>query len=325
MPIALPVAILAASAISGGAAIASGAIGAHAAGSAADKEAAAGQAAADRAQTAGDTANNKIGDILKQQQDLLSPYASVGKTGLDSLTAALAPGGSLTPQFGYNPADVAKDPAYQFQLSEGLKAVQRAAAASGTLNSGGTLKALTQYAGGVTAGYENQDYGQALSTFNTNRNNTLQNLQLPIQAGEYGTSGLLQALQNYGNLFSSNTIGTANTVSNDLLGKANAQAAGTVGAANAYTGALSSLSNTSQLALLLGSLTKQPGAALPADPGAAAAVADDAAGQRSAASLAGANATAPSAFNPNNLSGYAGTGYGAPPVTPINWAGPYAP
>ncbi len=318
MPIALPVAILAASAISGGAAIAGGAISAHAAGSAADKEAAAGQAAADRAQAAGDTANTKIGDVLKQQQDLLSPYASVGKTGLDSLSAALAPGGSLTNQFGYNPADVAKDPAYQFQLSEGLKAVQRAAAASGTLNSGGTLKALTQYAGGVTAGYENQDYGQALSTFNTNRNATLQNLQLPIQAGEYGTSGLLQALQNYGNLFSSNTIGTANTVSNDLIGKANAQAAGTVGAANAYSGALGDISSTSQLALLLGSLTKQTGA-LPADPGAASAVAADAAGQRSASSIAGANATAPSAFIPSGLSGYAGTGYGAPPVTPITW------
>lgn len=294
MSVATSTAILIAAGVGAAGSVAAGAISAHAAGSAADKEAVAGQAAADRSQTAGDTANAKIGDVLKQQQDLLSPYAK------------------FTPSqpFSYNPADVEKDPAYQFQLSEGLKAVQRAAAAGGTLNSGGTLKALTKYASGVTAGYENQDYGQALSTFGTN-----------AQLGEYGTSGLLQALQGYGNLFSSNTIGTANTVSNDLLGKANAQAAGTVGQANAYSGALGGVANSATLATLLASLTggsiNNPQNIQNSTNAGASSI--NSVGLPTGGIGAPASVPAPSAFTPNNLSGYAGTGYGSPPVTPITW------
>lgn len=261
MPVALPVALLVGSAIAGGAQVASGVIGAHAAGSAADKQAAAAQQAADLAQTAGDKANAKIGDIFSQQQQLLSPYAAQSVSGLDALTQALAPGGTLSKQFSYNPADVSKDPAYQFQLEQGLNSVKRAQAATGTLASGGAAKALEQYSQGVAASYENQDYGQALSTYGTNRNAALTNIQIPLQAGEYGTSGLLSALQSYGDRYSTNTIGTAQTIGNDLTGKANAQASGIVGSANAYSGALSGLANTAQMLALFSTLGGTQGSA----------------------------------------------------------------
>lgn len=284
-------------------AVGGSAIQAHAAGSAAKTEAAAGDRAAELARTAGDTANAKLTDVFGQQQALLSPYANTSQFGIDQLMKALAPGGGLTSQFSYNPADVANDPAYQFQLQQGMDAVKRAAAAGGTLNSGGTLKALEQYAQGVAGQYENQDYGQALTTFNTNRNNTLQNLGLPIQTGEFGTSNLLSALQNYGNQFSTNTLNTAQIQGADLTGSANARAAGTIGQGNAYSSGLSSLSSLAQLATMFGAMngsTPSAAAPLPAPTGFAAQL------RNPMAQLA------PSAFSTQPLSPYGASYYGAP-------------
>jgi hypothetical protein len=254
--ISLGTALLIGSAVSGGASVASGLIGANAAGSAADKQVAAAEQAQKNIETAGNTANDKLQDVLGQQQNLLSPYTQSGTAGLNALTAALAPGGALTQQFSFDPtaAGLANNPDYQFQLQQGNQAVQRAAAASGTLNSGGTLRALDQYSQGLASTYENQYYNQALSTFGTNRNAALQNIQLPIQAGEFGTSGLLSALQNYGNQYSSNTLNVANSANNYLTQGANASAAGTIGQANAYSSALGGLANTAQLATLLTAL-----------------------------------------------------------------------
>jgi hypothetical protein len=60
------------------------------------------------------------------------------------------------------------DPGYQFRLSEGLKGIERSAAARGTLLTGGTLKALGQYHQGLAS----QDFGdawqRAMNTFQTN-------------------------------------------------------------------------------------------------------------------------------------------------------------
>lgn len=309
--IALPIALIAGSAISGGAALASGAIGASASKSAANTQAAAGQQAADLATQAGQTANAKIGDVLSQQQSLLAPYSTAGTQGLDALSKAIAPGGSLTQQFQFDPSQIANNPNYQFQLQQGLQAVQRASAASGTLNGGGTLKALDQYSQGLASNEIAQSYQQALSTFNTNRNSAVQNIALPIQAGEYGTSGQQSALQNYGNLFSQNTIGTAQNVGNDLTQKANAQAAGTVGVANAYSGALGGLASSASSYALLSALTgaQQPtlatGTQVPATSTLPAGY--------SPAQLAPSYAAAPTAFPTANA-----------PYNPATFGSPYA-
>lgn len=238
--------------------IGSGLINASAAKSAANTQQQGAQQASNIATQAGTDANAKIGDVLSQQKSLLQPYIDIGNNGLSSLSAAIAPGGSLTNQFSFDPTQIANNPNYQFQLQQGLEAVQRAASATGTLGSGATIKAATQYGQGLASNEIAQSYQQALSTYNTNRNTTLQNLQLPLQVGQTGTSELLNALQNYGNLYSANTINTANTVGNDLTAGANAKAAGTVGAANAYSSAIGGVSNALQFgALTLGGLPSQ--------------------------------------------------------------------
>lgn len=312
MSVATSTAIAIAAGVGAAGTIGSSLIGAHAATSAADKQVAAAQQAQQTIQQAGTTANNTLSSDLSQQQKLLAPYVSEGTSGLAALNSAVAPGGSLTSQFSFNPANISQDPSYQFQLQQGLQSVQRAAAAGGTLNSGGTLKALDQYAQGVTAGYENQDYTQALNTYSTNRNATLQNISLPLQTGQYGTSDLLNALQSYGQQFSANTLGTANQVANYGTQGANAAAAGTIGQANAYSGALGGLSNSAQTFALLSALTAPNGGQL-ANTGGTGALTVGANGQ----AVPFTGATAPTAFTTTTSAAnpYAVNYYGAPPVS----------
>jgi hypothetical protein len=329
MPISIPTALLIGAGVSGGASLASGIIGSSAASSAANKEVTAAQQAEQTLQTAGQTANSTLQGVEQSQLAGYSPYVQAGTAGLTNLTAALAPGGSLSQQFSFNPSTVSQDPAYQFQLQQGLQAVQRAAAAGGTLNSGGTLKALTQYGQGVAASYENQDYTQALNTYNTNRSTNLGNIQTQLNAGTYGQNGTSSALQNYGNLFSSNTLGVGSAIANQQTNIGNEQAAGIIGGANAWSGALGGIAGAAnayvggtaqlqQLQQLLGALNGGSGGAgnstnVPA--GASGPYSGNNPGGYLPSAAPSVVQTAPSAFN---LAGYGGspvnTSYGAPGV-----------
>lgn len=112
------------------------------------------------------------------------------------------------------------DPGYQFQLGEGLKALQRSAAARGTLLTGGTLKGLNQYA---------QDYANTAYQNAFNRNLGVAQLGL----GAAGSLGNLGAA--YGR--------SAAGLYGDL---GNAGAAGTIGQANQWGGLLAGAGNTWQ-------------------------------------------------------------------------------
>ncbi len=154
-------------------------------------------------------ANGTLADVLAQQKGALSPYLALGTEGANTLAAALAPGGDLTKQFSFDPSQIANNPNYQFSLQQGLQAVQRAAAAQGRNISGGTYKSLDQYSQGLATNTLNDAYQQALSTFQTNRNNTLNSLSAAIGFGQTGTNQYLNALQNYGNNASQNTLANA--------------------------------------------------------------------------------------------------------------------
>jgi hypothetical protein len=107
------------------------------------------------------------------------------------------------------------DPGYQFQLGEGLKALQRSAAAKGTLLTGGTLKGLQGYA----QNFANNAYQNAF-----NRNYSLANM------GLNAAQDLNQAGQAYGG-----------QAGNLLTQQGNAQAAGTVGKTNPWIDAMGSI------------------------------------------------------------------------------------
>jgi hypothetical protein len=122
-------------------------------------------------------------------------------------------------------------PGFQFRLAEGQKALERSAAAKGTLLTGGTAKALTRYG---------QDF--ASNEYN-NRYNQLYGLsQLGLNAaGQSGSLGSSYAGQ-AGNLLSNQ----AGAGTNLITSGANAGAAGTVGGANAWQNAFGNLANQAQ-------------------------------------------------------------------------------
>ncbi len=97
------------------------------------------------------------------------------------------------------PTDVtmANDPGYQFRLKEGQRTVENAAAARGSVLSGGTLKALDRYNQDYASGEFGNVYNRARDTFDINTGVGLQahqinagNLWKPQELGaHYGLTG----------------------------------------------------------------------------------------------------------------------------------------
>jgi hypothetical protein len=178
------------------------------------------------------------------------------------------------------------DPSFQFRLKQGLQALERSAAARGTLASGGTLKALNDYAQESAS----QEYGAAFNRFMTQRGQRLSTLKDLAGIGLSGTEGFLRAGSEYGGRTAANITRGAEVAGgfetgaaenagrfrvggseaaggfrlrgtelagNAITGGANAQAAGKIGSANAWSGALSGVANAAQL-FAMGKMPKSP-------------------------------------------------------------------
>lgn len=150
--------------------------------------------------------NAILGNTLGAQQNALAPYMQAGAQGVNGLANALAPGGQLATSFSFNPASITSNPNYQFQLQQGLQAVNQQAAAQGGALGGGNQKALDQYSQGLASSAINDAYSQALNTYQTNYGNTFQGLSALSNIGQSSTNSLLGALQNAGNQQSANTL-----------------------------------------------------------------------------------------------------------------------
>lgn len=211
------------SAITGGASIVGGLMGSDSASSAADTQSAAANAATAEQKrqfditqanlkpflTAGTAAENRLADLL----------------GVSGNTGA-AGYGSLMRDFGMS--DFQADPGYNFRLNEGLKALDRTAAARGGLLSGSALKGAERYGQDVAS----QEYQNAYNRYQTNRANKLNPLQ--SLAGQGQTTA--------------NTLGTlgsdyASNVGSNYMNAANARASGYIGSANAWSNALGTAAN----------------------------------------------------------------------------------
>ena len=219
-------------------------------------------------QNAVGTANTTLGNVFQGQTANLNPYLQTGSTAATNLGAALSPGGALTTTFTAPTAQqVQNTPGYQFQLAQGNQAVQRLAAASGGLQSGGTLKSLDQYSQGLASTYYQNAFNNALQGYQTNYQNTLGSLMAGTNVGLQGTNMYNQAAMNYGNLSGANLMSGAQyegnvgmqgagmnlqgqeasgqlgvqgmtSAGNFYMGGAQGYAAGQAGSAQAWQGAL---------------------------------------------------------------------------------------
>jgi hypothetical protein len=207
--------------IAGTAALAGGAIAAGGA----KKAARAQEQAARDAQAANERA-------LERQIALQEPFRQAGLTAQEQIMQLLGVGGdataagygSLAKPFGQ--ADFQQDPGYAFRQAEGMKALERSAAARGGLLSGGTLKGIQRFGQDLAS----QEYGNAFNRYQIERSARLNPLQSLMGSGQSATNVMTGATGQAGQNEAAN-----------LYGAGQARASGYVGSANALGGALSSI------------------------------------------------------------------------------------
>lgn len=142
------------------------------------------------------------------------PYYEAGTNALAQMQGLT---GAMPPAFQYRPEQLTTDPGYGFRLSEGLKALERSAAARGGLLSGGTGKALTRYGQEMGSQEFGNAYNRALTEYNALRQREGEQYnRLAGLAGVGGTTAqqLTSAGQQYGSQAGNILTGMASNVGN---------------------------------------------------------------------------------------------------------------
>ena len=199
--------------------IAAAVVGSSLIGSSASKKAASTQA---------DAANRAADLQMKQferQVELQEPWRQAGITALNKLTPLAT---EYTP-FGMQ--QFQQDPGYAFRLQEGMKALERSAAARGGLLSGGMLKGAQQYGQDLAS----QEYMNAFNRYQAERNARLNPLQSLAGIGQTATNQLGQAGQTM-----------AGNVGQAMGAAAQARASGYLGSSNAFAQGLGTYLNYQQ-------------------------------------------------------------------------------
>lgn len=191
--------------------------------------AAIGSQAAKSAAKTQDAAANRAADLQQQQferqVELQEPWRQAGITALNKLTPLAT---EYTP-FGMQ--QFQQDPGYAFRMQEGMKALERSAAARGGLLSGGMLKGAQRYGQDLAS----QEYMNAFNRYQAERNARLNPLQSLAGVGQTATNQLGQAGQTM-----------ASNVGQALGAAAQARASGYLGSANAFAQGLGTYLNYQQ-------------------------------------------------------------------------------
>jgi hypothetical protein len=162
---------------------------------------------ASKAQVAGaDQATQLQREMFNKQIELQQPFQEAGVNALAKMQKGVV-------------SDY-MDPAYQFRLGEGMKALDRQAAARGGLISGGALKAAQRYG----QDYASQEFGNAYNR-----------LAAMAGIGQTATGAMGNAAGNFGT-----------NAGNNYMGAANARASGYIGGANTLAGSLNQYMNYTQ-------------------------------------------------------------------------------
>jgi hypothetical protein len=115
---------------------------------------------------------------LERQIGLQEPFRQVGVNALAEYPKAAEYTPFGMPQFQ-------ADPGYNFRMAEGIKGLERSAAARGLLQSGGTLKGIQQYGQNLAS----DEYQNAFQRYLTERQAKLSPLEYQIGLGQAAASG----------------------------------------------------------------------------------------------------------------------------------------
>jgi hypothetical protein len=172
----------------------------------------------------GQAANERM---FNRQNELNEPFRQAGITGQNRYMELMGLGGNTGAEgFGkysrdFGMSDFEKDPGYEFRLSEGLKGLDRSAAARGGMISGAALKAAGRYG----QDYASNEYSNAFNRYQINRSNQLNPLAALAGMGQTATGAMSNAAGDFGARSAASAMDIGN-----------AQAAGRMGSANALMG-----------------------------------------------------------------------------------------
>lgn len=218
-----------------GAVVVSSAIGANASSRAAKTQA----GAADRAAEGQER-------MFERQVELSEPWRKAGETALNKLVPLAT---EYTP-FGMQQFQA--DPGYGFRMAEGMKALERSAAARGGLLSGGALKATQRFGQDLAS----QEYQNAFNRYQAERQARLAPLQSLAGVGQTTAQQIGEA-----------GMRTAQNVGETQMSGAAARASGYVGGANALSQGLGTYLNYSQGQSMLNALQRPSSMAYTTQPG----------------------------------------------------------
>jgi hypothetical protein len=177
--------------------------------------------------------------MFERQVELQEPFREAGLAGQNRLLQLLGLGDDKKAKdFGkyasaeFTPAQFQADPGYAFRMSEGLKALDRSAAARGGLLSGSTLKGAQRYGQDLAS----QEYQNAFNRYQTARTNTLNPFQSLAGVAQSSANTLTGAAGTLGQNIGSNIIGAGNAMAAGQVGAANAISQGVGQGINFYQG-----------------------------------------------------------------------------------------
>jgi hypothetical protein len=167
--------------------------------------------------------------MFEEQKALQEPFRQGGLTAQNEIMQLLGIGGdknaagygSLGKSFGSE--HFQQDPGYAFRQAEGMKALERSAAARGNLLSGSTLKGVQRFGQDLAS----QEYQNAFNRYQVERAARLNPLQSLMGSGQSAANVMTGAAGQMGQNEASN-----------LYNAGQARASGYVGSANALNNAL---------------------------------------------------------------------------------------
>lgn len=160
-------------------------------------------------------------DMFERQVELQEPWRKAGEEALNKLIP-------LTDYTPFGMDQFHADPGYGFRMSEGMKALERSAAARGLLSSGSTLKGIQRFGQDLAS----QEYTNAFNRYQAERQARLTPLQSLAGVGQTSAQQIGQAGQTM-----------ASNVGDAVMSGAAARASGYVGQANALTSAIGGAAN----------------------------------------------------------------------------------
>lgn len=150
----------------------------------------------------------------------------IGNVAANALGRQQGPGLQVdrsSPDFGryardFSMADYEADPGYAFRMSEGMKGLERSAAARGGLLSGSTLKGIQRFGQDLAS----QEYQNAFNRYQTNRAAQLNPLQSLAGVGQTTANTLGQAGTQFANTMGNIGMNQANVAGNAAMSRASA-------------------------------------------------------------------------------------------------------